>query len=593
VLEALEVAEPKLQKGNPHDPELVSAARKAEAQLGSGVLRAELRHQVEQLLADLKMLETLEDVRLIQPMNEADPAYAQAFREYGIDVEALGVQQAAAEICQRPIAIHLAVALDGWAMARQFAGGTNWKRFLQVAQEVDPDTWRCALREARASGRKGDLEKLLASGAVPKLPAETLAVLGELLHNQEGSVAKVFVAALRDGHQRYPADFWINELLGYFLSQMKPPQLDEAIGFHRAALALRPQSYWVRVNLSAALGANHRLDEAIVYSKEAIALKPEDPAAYQNLGVLLFRQGQVDEAIACYRKAIRYGKHFAHLHAMLGEALAAKGQLDEAIAAYKEAIHLKPDYVEVYNGLGGALWNKGQGDEAIACFRDAIRLKKDYAEGYNDLGALLCDYKHDYEGAIAAFQKAIKLKKDYATAHSNLGTALYYKGRWAEAETSFCEGLRLAPNDAYAHSQLAWFRANCPDPKFRDIQEAVQLAHKATELQPTHDYHWLALGVARCRADQFQEAIADLQKPKHLLTPQENAADWFFLAMAYWQVGNKEQARKLYNQASERLKKKQLEDVEELRRFRAEAAALLQIEELPKPQDERATPSKP
>jgi tetratricopeptide (TPR) repeat protein len=593
VLEALAAAEPKLHKGNPHDPELVSAARKAEAQLGSRVLRAELRRQVEQLLVDLKMLATLEDARLIQPMNEADPAYAQAFREYGIDVEALGVQQAAAEIRQRPIGIQLAAALDGWAMARQFAGGTNWKMFLHVAREADPDAWRCALREARASGRKEELEKLLASGAIPKLPAESLAVLGEIFKNEEGSVVKVIVAALREGQQRYPADFWINELLGFILAQMKPPQVDEAIGFHRVALAVRPQSYWAHVNLGMALALNHRLDEALVYSKEAIALKPDDPAAYQNLGVMHFRQGRVDEAITCYRKAIRYGKHFAHLHAILGEALVAKGELDEAIAAYKEAIHLKPAYAEAYNALGAALWNKGQPDEAITCFRDAIRLKKDYAEGYNDLGALLCDHKRDYEGAITAFRKAIELKKDYATAHTNLGTGLYHSGRWAEAEASYREGLRLAPKDASCKSQLAWFRANCPDPNFRNTQEAVQLAQKATELEPTGDYHWLALGVARYRAGQFQEAIADLQKPKHLLAQMEIAADWLFLAMAHWQVGDQEQARKFYNQASEWLQKNQLEDDEELRRFRAEAATVLEIEELPKPHDKQATPKKP
>src|SRR5262249_25469783 len=64
VAEALAVAEPKLRDGNPHDPELVSAARKAEAQLASGVLREEVRHRVEQMQADLTMLERLEEIRL-------------------------------------------------------------------------------------------------------------------------------------------------------------------------------------------------------------------------------------------------------------------------------------------------------------------------------------------------------------------------------------------------------------------------------------------------------------------------------------------------------------------------------------------------
>jgi hypothetical protein len=41
--EALEVAEAKLPLGNPRDPELITAARKAEAQLASGVVGDELR----------------------------------------------------------------------------------------------------------------------------------------------------------------------------------------------------------------------------------------------------------------------------------------------------------------------------------------------------------------------------------------------------------------------------------------------------------------------------------------------------------------------------------------------------------------------
>ena len=45
--------------------------------------------------------------------------------------------------------------------------------------------------------------------------------------------------------------------------------------------------------------------------------------------------------------------------------------------------------------------------------------------------------------------------------------------------------------------------------------------------------------------------------------------------MAHWQLGDKAQARQLYHQAAEWLEKNQPRDLEELRRFRAEAAALL------------------
>ena len=50
----------------------------------------------------------------------------------------------------------------------------------------------------------------------------------------------------------------------------------------------------------------------------------------------------------------------------------------------------------------------------------------------------------------------------------------------------------------------------------------------------------------------------------------------FLLAMAHWQLGDKEQSRKWYDRAVEWMEKNQPSD-ENLRRFRSEAAALLGI----------------
>jgi hypothetical protein len=50
--------------------------------------------------------------------------------------------------------------------------------------------------------------------------------------------------------------------------------------------------------------------------------------------------------------------------------------------------------------------------------------------------------------------------------------------------------------------------------------------------------------------------------------------DWFFLAMAHWQLGDKDQARKWYGQALAWMEKNQPND-DELRRFRSEAEEVL------------------
>ena len=58
---------------------------------------------------------------------------------------------------------------------------------------------------------------------------------------------------LRRAQQKYPADFWVNYHLGMALQTLTPPKLEEAVRFLTAALALRPESVGVHLNLGNAL----------------------------------------------------------------------------------------------------------------------------------------------------------------------------------------------------------------------------------------------------------------------------------------------------------------------------------------------------
>ena len=84
----------------------------------------------------------------------------------------------------------------------------------------------------------------------------------------------------------------------------------------------------------------------------------------------------------------------------------------------------------------------------------------------------------------------------------------------------------------------------------------------------------------------WQEAHAALEKSLQLGSDEfggalswADAVDWFFLAMSNWQLGQKDQARQCYDRAVQWMEKAQAweMDVEELRRFRAEAEELLKI----------------
>jgi tetratricopeptide (TPR) repeat protein len=126
-------------------------------------------------------------------------------------------------------------------------------------------------------------------------------------------------------------------------------------------------------------------------------------------------------------------------------------------------------------------------------------------------------------------------------------------------------------------NDVAWFLATCPDPKVRDPKKAVELAREVVRTWRAAGPAWNTLGAALYRAGDWKGAISALEKSMELRKGGD-ADDWFFLAMAHWQRGDKEQARKWFGQAVQWMDKHKPHD-EELRRFRAEAAALLKIED--------------
>jgi tetratricopeptide (TPR) repeat protein len=154
-----------------------------------------------------------------------------------------------------------------------------------------------------------------------------------------------------------------------------------------------------------------------------------------------------------------------------------------------------------------------------------------------------------------------------------LAGLLQSAGRHRQAGEEYRAILKLFPDSPRAWTDLARFLANCPDPALRDVKQSVALARKAVERVPKLRPCWNTLGIALYRAGDYKGAAAALEKSMELANGGD-ASEWFFLAMAQWQLGAKDQARRRYHRAVRWADKNAPKD-EELRRCRAEAAALL------------------
>jgi tetratricopeptide (TPR) repeat protein len=186
------------------------------------------------------------------------------------------------------------------------------------------------------------------------------------------------------------------------------------------------------------------------------------------------------------------------------------------------------------------------------------------ARTYSKLGSLLAHLGRTQE-ALAANDKSL----------------LFYRraaGRYEKLVAQFPDRPQIHANLVASYSELAWLLATSPDPKFRDPKRAVELAKMAVELAPKEERFWNTLGIARYRAGEWKDGIDALKKSDELLTGEASAFNAFFLAMAHWQLGEKEEARKWFDQAVAWIEKNKPED-EELKRFREEAAELLGVKE--------------
>jgi serine/threonine protein kinase/tetratricopeptide (TPR) repeat protein len=173
-----------------------------------------------------------------------------------------------------------------------------------------------------------------------------------------------------------------------------------------------------------------------------------------------------------------------------------------------------------------------------------------------------------------------------AVSQHKLGSWLSETGRALEAEQAYRQALILQeklvtefPNTSGYHNVLAWRLVTCPDSKLRDPSRAVDLAKKAVQLAPDIGSIWNTLGVAQYRAGNWEDAVAALEKSMQLSNGGDSS-DWFFLAMAHWHLGEKEQARKRYEQGIQGMEKETDDELRrELRYFCAEATELLGVKE--------------
>jgi tetratricopeptide (TPR) repeat protein len=239
------------------------------------------------------------------------------------------------------------------------------------------------------------------------------------------------------------------------------------------AKSLRTMAAWASNRRGEIKSDDRREDEALREFEIAIQFDPSCWLALHNRGVSRAQQGLGDEALDDFNRTIELNPGHIVAYRNRGELLAAMGRTDEAAADYTRALAQLPDDPNLLLMRGHALHRLGR-----------------YQESFHDLN------------------RAIELAPQSAEALAHRGNVLAERGDFARAIRDFQQSIRLDSESPDAYRSLAWLLATCPDPRFRNPQQALAAAQRAESLATPGDCFVLeALAAAHANAGQYDQAV--------------------------------------------------------------------------------------
>jgi tetratricopeptide (TPR) repeat protein len=512
VAKLLEDTEPLLEQGR--WPEALAMADRAEKLLTTAG-RQDRPPRLVALQNELSLAERLEGITGDpNPADEQffwgrtqDGRFAQAFREFGIDIEALTPEEVAARIVATRIPQALVQALDRWAAMRKRArqdADPLWEKLVEIARRVDADAWRNQLREAVLRKDRVAMERLAESVPLREVPPATAYLLEHVL--QELGAPDKALAVLREAHRHHPNDFWLNDGLAFLSTTCTPPRWGEAVRYYQAAVALRPRSWRMHFYLANALDHMGAHDEANAEWAKSGEVDSATAEFYSTRGDLFVGHHQYDRALADLSKAIELDPKFAAAWNNRGWAYTKLRQYDKALADFNKAIELEPKMDVAWGDRGYTYLQLHQYDKAVADYTKVIELDPKNAKAWNNRGHAYYEL-HQYDKAVADWTKAIELDPKDAVTWNNRGSAYNDLHQYDKALADLSMAIELDPKGA-----AAWNNRSHAHYELRQYDKALADLNKAIELDPKYVAAWINRGAAYHGMGQAERAVADYSK---------------------------------------------------------------------------------
>ncbi len=197
---------------------------------------------------------------------------------------------------------------------------------------------------------------------------------------------------------------------------------------------------------------DNNLDVGIAQFSTAIRnYRPKQAEFYSELGDALRRSDKASDSIPLFKAALRLKPDLLAAWIGLGSALETLARYPKAVEAFQRAIGLAPSDGLLWQEIARIYIQQGQTRLAMDALNRSLALDSTVPQTHQLLGTMWSRPDGDPARAEASFREAIRLQPDYAQAHTNLAVVLFQENRIEEARYHFERAIHLRPNYALGH----------------------------------------------------------------------------------------------------------------------------------------------
>ncbi len=339
--------------------------------------------------------------------------------------------------------------------------------------------------------------------------------------------------------------------------------------------------------------------EAKKYFEKLVFEYPRDERAQNHMASFYFQQADYMNAVKFYKNAVNINPDFTQPYNQLGYAYRYLGDYARAEKAFQKYMQLLPDDPNPYDSYAELLLKKGDHEKSIEVYKQALSVDSDFYPSYvgiasnyiymgkHDLAIRTLDEMYagatdDYQRNTALFGKAVSyvdqsevdkaiemLRRSYdISAESNdvqamsgvlnnIGTIQMEAGRCEEALISFRNARALILRSDLADQvkanadRFSLYLEACVALHNGDQKKAEKLSQGFMRLVEKSDnpnqeklVHELN-GLIALKKQDYKRAVNELKQCN-----LQNARNMFWLAQALDGMGEKEQARELFEKTA-------------------------------------------